>query len=356
MEKKVKRKKDENMKNSSRRNFLKQTAAGTLGISLLPSLSTKIFSEEKSTSTSSPRKGLGNLFVKDGKPVVMDISGGDKLKRLEAGISKLENFSSLVRGRKIALKPNTVAATPYPVCTDPEFINHLCKILNDFSPSGISIYDSSGRTASKFSAMGFEDTAKKFGVKLVPDKPGNRELFLPVSRKEWKVMPVIDVSRHLYESEVIINLPTVKRHGEAAFSSAMKNHFGSVYGPNRWENHARLRDRKNPAIVLEEFRIPFRLLAAEFSDAVRCELTIADATDLLTKSGPLLAGAEIKKGVNRLLISGDISACDLMASKIMAENDDTYSEAMWNPVIDYAKNLGLGTNDMKSVSIEKISI
>lgn len=338
----------------SRRRFLKQTAIGTLGVSLFPSISKNLFSEEKKKPIYSIRKGCGNFFFKNGKPLLLDIAGKDKFKRLEAGISKLEGFSNLIKGRKITLKPNTVAPNPYPVCTDPKFINHLCKILKDFSPSEISIYDSSGRTAAKFSAMGFEEISKKFGVKLVPDKPGNQKLFLPVKRKEWKVMSVIEISKHLYESEVIINLPTIKRHGEAAFSSAMKNHFGSVYGPNRWDNHARLRDKKNPAIVHEEFRIPFRLLAAEFSDVVRCELNIVDAEDLLIKSGPLLAGAEIKKGVGRLLISGDISGCDLVASKIMAENDDTYSEEMWKPVIDYAKELGLGENNIDSINIEKV--
>ena len=187
--------------NKSRRRFLGQAIKGSLAFSLFPYFSGKVFSEEGSTTASSPRKGLGNLFLKEGKPVVLDISGEDKFKRLEAGISKLENFSSLVKGRKIALKPNTVAATPYPVCTDPEFVTHFCKILRDFSPSEISIYDSSGRTASKFSAMGFEDAAKKLDVKLVPDNPGKKKLFLPVSRNDWKIMPVVEVSRHLYENE-----------------------------------------------------------------------------------------------------------------------------------------------------------
>lgn len=348
--------KTKNIGNKSRRRFLWQAIKGSFAFSILPYFSGKAFSEESILSASSPRKGLGNMFLKEGKPVLLDISGADKFKRLEAGISKLENFYSLVKDRKVAIKPNTVAANPYPVCTDPEFVTHLCKILKDFSASEISIYDSSGRTASKFSAMGFDDTAKKLGIKLIPDDPGNKNLFLPVSRKDWKVMPVVDVSKHLYESEVIINMPTVKRHGEAAFSSAMKNHFGSVYGPNRWDNHGKLRDKKNPVIVHEEFLIPFRLLSAEFSDAVKSELTIADATDLLTKSGPLLAGAEIKKGVNRLFISGDIVACEVLCSKIMAENDDTYSEEMWNPVINYAKELGLGKNDGSLISIEKLTI
>jgi hypothetical protein len=46
----------------------------------------------------------------------------------------------------------------------------------------------------------------------------------------------------------------------------------------------------------ESFRIPFRKLTAEFSDAVRCELNVVDAQDLLIKWSPFLDGAEIKKG------------------------------------------------------------
>jgi len=345
-------------KDISRRKFLKGAVAGSLGISVLSLPFTSSLSESVSAAEAAgvPRNGLKDLFMKDGKPVVVSIAGGEKIKRLEKGIEALPNFASIMKGKKITLKPNTVAAGPFPVSSDPELIIHLCKILKDCGAADVSIYDASGRTAAKFSMMGLEAAAAKIGFNLAPDEPGNKSLFRAVTNPAWQVMPVIDLSNYLCGRDIIINMPTVKRHTEAAFSSSMKNLFGCVYGPNRYDSHARLRQRQNPQEFEESFRIPFRMLSAEFSDAVRCELSIVDAADLLTKSGPLLDGAEIKKGVNQMFISSDIVACDTLSSKLMAEHDSTYSEDMWKDTLAHARKLGLGTDDLDAMSLVKYNL
>ncbi|OGL42401.1 MAG: hypothetical protein A2042_02555 [Candidatus Schekmanbacteria bacterium GWA2_38_11] len=341
-----------NKPQSSRRKFLKKTfytLSGTLALQLPFPFIKRVYAGDKN-----PRRGLGNLFLKNEKPLLIVMEGNDKMMMLKKGLEKIGNFEKLVKGKKVVLKPNTVSPGPYPVCTDPDFLIALGKSAIDAGAKSVSIFDSPGRSERIFRQLNLPEKAKQFGIELNPVEPTASKFFTTVENQAWEVMEKIDVAIPLKEADVVINVPTVKRHLEAGFSCAMKNHFGSVYGPNRFEAHVKLHKGGTYNEWDESFRIPFRKLAAEFSDTVRCELNVVDAQYLLTKSGPLLDGAEIKQGVNKLIISGDIVATDAYCSSLMAKHDPSYSLDIWEPVLKYGEKLGLGISDPKKIEIVEI--
>jgi uncharacterized protein (DUF362 family) len=130
----------------------------------------------------------------------------------------------------------------------------------------------------------------------------------------------------------------------------MKNHFGSVYGPQRWTVHKKAQEESGGAELFDKTLV-------EFADAVRPELTIVDARSLLIKHGPKLKGrAEVKEGVNKLILCGDMVATDVYCADLMKEHDDTFDPGMIALQLEYAEKIGLGTADKAKVEIREISV
>ena len=330
----------------TRRDFIQRAAMGTAGIALAGPLASC------GAQAATPRSGMGNLFKDGDKPLLVVVEGDNLEKMLEAGIDALGGLEKLVSGKKVILKPNVVASQPYPVTTDVDLMLSLGEQLEAAGARAVEACDgnSSGVSkAGKFEALGFPQRLKTAGIGLTAVDFGSRLDHVFVKKSQWLAHPQIGVARTLQEADVIINLPVIKRHDAARFTCALKNHFGSVYGPLRFVAHNKMRD--------EDGAHYFDRALAEFADAVRPELTIVDARSLLIRGGPSLSGkAEIKEGVNRLIFCGDMLATDVYCSKVMEEHDDSYSIEMIEAQLEAAKQLELGARDLKDVSIKEITV
>jgi len=104
----------------SRRDFIKKTSygvAGAFAYQFSSFNSGNAFAEE----IISPRKGLGNLYLKEGKPLLVVSEGKDRAERFKKALDKIGGLEKLVKGKTVILKPNAVAPTPFPVCTESGF-------------------------------------------------------------------------------------------------------------------------------------------------------------------------------------------------------------------------------------------
>lgn len=331
----------------TRRSFLRATAVAAAGTALAgPHIAC-------SAKARSPRTGLGNIFIEDDKPVLAVVEGDDLQKMLEAGLNALGGLDKLVSGRNVVLKPNVVSAQPYPVTTDIELMVSLAGLARGAGASSLVACDgnSSGVSkAVKFEQLGLPARLKEAGVRLDAVDFADRLEHVFVEKKAWQSHLKIGVARALYEADVVISLPVIKRHDAARFTCALKNHFGSVYGPLRFVAHNKMKSEQNG-------RRFFDRALAEFADAVRPELTIVDGRSLLIHGGPSLSGkAEVKKGVNRLIFSGDMLAMDVYCSKVMEKYDDTYSSEMIADQLAAAERLGVGVRDLNNVLIKEITV
>ncbi|UCD37260.1 MAG: hypothetical protein JSW54_10550, partial [Fidelibacterota bacterium] len=61
------------------------------------------------------------------------------------------------------------------------------------------------------------------------------------------------------------------------------------------------------------------------------------------------------KEVNKLVISGDMTATDLYCAQLLDEQDGTFSKELILPTLEYAHTLGLGVMDLTQVKIVELS-
>jgi uncharacterized protein (DUF362 family) len=162
--------------------------------------------------------------------------------------------------------------------------------------------------------------------------------------------PCLRVAHQLQEAPVIINMPVLKRHFAGQMTSALKNHFGSVYGAHRWMAHG----------TLQTDRDYYDRKLAEFASAVRPELTITDMRSIQAVSGPFIQpDTKIVEGVNRMIISGDMIAADVVALDLVKKYDDTFTptnEAIVRRQHEHAEELDLGNSDLSKCEIIELTV
>jgi uncharacterized protein (DUF362 family) len=162
--------------------------------------------------------------------------------------------------------------------------------------------------------------------------------------------PRLLVARQLQEAQVIINLPVLKRHFAGQMTCAIKNQVGSVYGPHRWLAHASLKHDRDY----------FDRKLAEFASAVRPELTITDGRSMQAVSGPSRNDeTRIIDGVNRLIITGDMVAADVVAMELIKKHDETFTAenvAIVRRQLQHAEELGVGISDLSKFEVVELTV
>jgi len=329
----------------SRREFLQ--LAGAAGAALSSGLFTACGS-----GIGLPRQAPPNPFVENGRPLLVIVEGEDLRAMLRAGVEALGGLDRLTRmGRESLLRGNYVAGQPYPVTTDPEFIIGVAAQLGRAGFRRTTLFDSHGtelipgvRPEGNLRKLGIPERIREHGVDLIARDFLDPDEFRFVRSPKWQIPSPVGVHKLIHEAPVIISLPVVKRHGEARFTCALKMHFGSVSMADRIVVH------KNGA--RQDY---FDQRLVHFADTTKPQLTIVDARALLARRGPTLSGgAEVVRGVNRVILSGDMAAIDSYCADLMATHDPTFSADMIAGQLRHAAALGLGTPDLAQVKIVEI--
>jgi uncharacterized protein (DUF362 family) len=327
---------------------------------------------EKSPLT---RRESANLALgSDGKPLLVIIEGEDIDAMLEAGLEAIGGLGRIIgHNRQVVLKPNTNQRDPFPSITAPETLravasrcrkagaehivvheDHKFDMDPYYAPDelpGMDIQLSFSHDVSHYVLVEYEkwhgDLDPEVAFKDVElTKPANN-LQDGFQKTEG---PCLRIAHQLQKAPVIINMPVLKRHFGGQMSSALKNHFGSVYGAHRWIAHG----------TLQTDRDYYDRKLVEFASAVRPELTITDARSIQAVAGPFrLPETKIIKGVNRLIISGDMIAADVVAMDVVKRFDDTFTptnEAIVRRQHEHAEELGLGSGDLSKCEIIELKI
>lgn len=314
-----------------------------------------------------PRRGGENRVIgPSGRPLLVIVEGGDIEAMVKAGIEAIGGLGPIFGdAREALLKPNTNQRDPFPSVTAPETIRAVAVHCREAGIEKIIVHED-----HKFEPDPYYRQDELPGMEIEISTAGDAEQFVLVEYEKWhgEMDPEVAlkdtevrgpegflrngfvrteghclrVARRLQETPVIINMPVLKRHFAGQITSALKNHFGSVYGPQRWLAHAALhRDRDY-----------YDRKLAEFASAVRPELTITDARSIQAVSGPFReADTRIVEGVDRLIITGDMIAADVVALDLMKRFDKTFTpahEAIVRRQHEHAEELGLGTADLSA--------
>jgi uncharacterized protein (DUF362 family) len=290
-----------------------------------------------------------NPFQEGGRPLLVMVEGEDLSAMLRSGIEALGGLDKLAPlGREALLKGSYVAPQPYPVTTAADFV---VAVADAFKAAGFrrtTLFESHGSHLSPGFApetfmrrLGVLDQVTRQGVEVLAPDFFENDQFRPVRNPAWSIQQPVAVHRKLYDAGVVVGLPVVKRHGAARFTCALKLHFGSVSMADRLVAH------KN-----EGRRGFFEQRLVHFADAVKPQLNVVDARAILARSGPTLSGGgEVVRGVNRIILCGDMVATDAYCARLMAERDPTFSTDMIDTQLRLAQDLGLGTADLARVKV-----
>ena len=328
-----------------------------------------------SEGTSLPRRDSLNLAIDpSGKPLLVIVEGRDIDAMVDAGMAAIGGMDRIIgSNRKVVLKPNTNQRDPFPSITAPDTLRAVarhCRLAGaqhivvhedhkfDFDPyyteqelPGMDIQFSYSPDVSHFVLVKYE----KWHGDLDPDVVfKDIELTVPANHIydgfQKTVGPCLRVAHQLQTAPVIINLPVVKRHFAGQMTSALKNHFGSVYGAHRWIAHG----------SIQTDRDYYDRKLAEFASAVRPELTITDVRSLQAVSGPFREpDTKIIDGINRLIITGDMIAADVVAMDLLKKYDPTFTsdnEAIVRRQHRHAEDLSLGTSDLSKFKIIELKV
>ena len=295
-----------------------------------------------------------NPFVAAGKPLLVAVEGEDLHAMLRAGIEALGGLDPLAKlGREVIFRGNYVVSQPYPVTTAPEFVLSVAAELKRAGMSKTSLFDSHGTRLSAaippehiLRRLGVPDKLTQGGVLVLARDFSDPDEFVFVQNPAWPIAKPVAVHRLLHEAPIVVSLPVVKRHGWVNFTCALKMHFGSVAMADRMLVHTK--DAEGRSGLMHQ-----RLV--HFADAVRPQLNVVDARAILARSGPGLGGgAEVVKGVNKLILSGDMVAVDAYCARLMAQHDETFTLDMIAPQLRHAAALGLGKADLDAVKVVEI--
>ncbi len=327
-------------KSNSRRDFLKILSGGAASLIAFHPYS-DIFAA--SGKTLGPRERIPNPFVNnEGKPILAAVKGTDFRAMLHTGLGALGGLDLLFDGNQDCLiNPNFVVDQYYPTTTSLEAIVGVIQAVKQVSSGSIKVGDQGYLPANiVYPYLDVENIVTQAGgVPVIFDQTYN------VRRLSWHPQkPDFEVWSDIYDSSVVINMPTLKRHGRehAKMTCCLKNHVGTVNGPYRVGTRAHIHENEDEHLFQD---------IAELAGLVNPELYIVDARTIMTIYGPTPNEDTILADANLLIICGDIIATDLYCAQVMQKYDPTFDAEMIEPTIDRAIELGLGVSSLDHVEI-----
>ena len=321
------------------------------------------------------RGGENRILGRDGRPLLVIVEGSDIDAMVDAGLEAIGGLGRVMgEHRQVLLKPNTNQRDPFPSITAPETLRAVARHCRDAGADRILVHEDHKRELDLYYEpadlpgmevhLAHSPTPDDFVLVEYEGWSGDLDPDVAFQGMERRGMlsrllesdflrtdgPRLRVARQLQEAPVIINMPVLKRHFAGQITSALKNHFGSVYGPQRWLAHA----------ALEGDRDYFDRKLVEFASAVRPELTITDVRSLQAVAGPGRGpDTRIIEGVNRLIVTGDMVAADVVAMGLMNKHDGTFApanEAIVRRQHQHAEALGLGSSDLSRFEVIELKV
>lgn len=251
------------------------------------------------------------------------IDGVNTLKvELSKAIELIGGFKSkILKGDSVLIKPNILAPMSYKTgaTTNPFLVDALIDLLKEYGVKKITIGEGSVvgiKTGESFIKTGWDKLAEKKGVKLVDFK---KDKFILMSVPDGKIFRILNVSKTLLESDIIINVPVMKTHDTYPATLGLKNMKGVIREKDKKRFH--LWNLSQSIVDLNKLLMP--------------HLTIEDGTVGMEGYGPMY-GTPANLGV--IIASFDTVAADTVAAEVMGVEQGT---------IEYIKlaaeqNLGCG--------------
>lgn len=241
---------------------------------------------------------LRNLFAAQ-PPAVAVATGGNHADTTRRAITALGGMQRFVRpGQTVVVKPNIGwdRAPEYAATTNPAVVRAIVEECVKAGAKKVKVFDRTCNDPRRcYASSGIEAALK--GMKNVEVKHLEEERFKTVALN-GKVLRECELYGEALSADVYINVPVAKHHGLSRLTLGMKNVMG-ILGGNRGSIH------KNLDQAL-----------ADINSVFKPQLTIIDATRILTAHGPQGGNLADVKVLNQVIASADMVAADAYATTL----------------------------------------
>lgn len=272
--------------------------------------------------------------MKAGAFDLVAIKNGDPVAMFDAGIAALGGMKTFVKpGQTVVVKPNIGwdAIPERAANTNPDLVGRIVKHCVDAGAKKVMVFDNTCDEWTRcYKNSGIEKAVKDNGGRIVSGK--NKAQYREVSIAKGVKLKKAKVHELILDSDVFINVPVLKNHGGAKMSLSMKNLMGVVWNRKYWHIH----DLQQCIADFATFRNP--------------DLNVVDGFRAMMRNGPRgvsVADVEEKK---YQLISTDMVAIDTAATKVFGIETEIVKH------IGLAEKMGVGTTDLDSLNIKRITI
>jgi len=299
-----------------RRDFLKTSAIGTVGASLLPlALHNK-----------------NQLHAQTTSPQVVWIENGEPEQLLQEALKELGGMGKFIsKGDVVVVKPNIGwAKTPeFAATTNPDLIGAIVKECYEAGAKSVQVFDHTCNAWNRcYKYSGIEEKAEKNGAKISQTyKHKFKNLSIKGELiKEWPIYT------DYIEADKIINVPIAKHHSLDRVTLGLKNLMG-VMGGNRGSIHNK-----------------FGQKLADINSKLLPTLTIIDAYRILTANGPTGGNLAHVKQPKTLVASSCTVSADFVSLDLFGHKLEDVQH------IKVAAERGLNKFDLSSLSVKKVQL
>ena len=262
------------------------------------------------------------------------IKNGEPAAMFDAGIAALGGLKSFIKpNQTVVVKPNIGWDAPpeRAADTNPELVGRIVKRCFEAGAKKVMVFDNTcDEWTACYKNSGIEKAVKDNGGQIVSGKVEG--YYHPVDIPRGKILKNAKVHELILESDVFINVPVLKNHGGATMSLAMKNLMGVVW--NRGFYHAN----------------NLQQCIADFVTYRKPDLNIIDGYRVMKRNGPRGVSVDDVATMKYQLISKDIVAIDTAATKIFGIDTERVGH------IGIAEKMGLGTTNLDSLNIKRITV
>jgi uncharacterized protein (DUF362 family) len=282
---------------------------------------------------------FNELIAAESRPMALPydlvaIKGGEAAAMFDKGIASLGGMKQFVKpNQTVVIKPNIGWDAPPErgSNTNPDLIGRIIEQCKMAGAKTVYVFDNTCSEATRcYKMSGIEDAVKKAGGVMVSGK--SESYYHPVKIPKGKRLKDAKVHELILESDVFINVPTLKSHGGSTLSVSMKNMMGVVWDREYWHSN----DLHQCIADFPTYRAP--------------DLNIVDAYRVLKRNGPRGVSVADVVTMKYQLIGKDIVAVDAASAKVFGLDPGKIKH------IGLAEQAGVGSSNIDAMKVNRITM
>jgi uncharacterized protein (DUF362 family) len=269
------------------------------------------------------------------KPVIA-VASGNQDKLVQAAVDALGGIGNFVKeGDKVLIKPNIsfAANAECGATTSVGIAKQVVQICLDAGADKVVIIDYPLQNEALCVEMS--------GIKNAITDPrrvsllmlGKERQFTEIPVPRGKVLKNTKIAKELQKFDKLINLPVAKSHSATGVSIGLKNLMGLIWDRSLFH------------------RVNIYQAIADLATVIKPDLTIVDATRVLSEGGPGGPGKTVVPG--KVIAGTDVVAVDSYGVTVAPWYNKAFKGTSVKYIV-YAAELGLGEIDTAKMTIREV--